>query len=99
MLLLIGLRALGLYWGGRWAGRRLLVASDLAHNGWLGLISQGTVGLLLAAMGRRAFPEWGVSFEGLSVGLVALHAVVGPVCLRQALARRPALTQGASGDS
>ena len=99
MLLLIGLRALGLYWGGRWAGRRLLVAEDLAHNGWLGLISQGGVGLLLATTGRRAFPEWGVSFEGLAVGLVALHAVVGPVCLRQALARRPALTEGVSRDS
>lgn len=99
MLLLIGLRGLGLYWGGRWAGRRLLVAEDLAHHGWLGLISQGGVGLLLAATGRRAFPEWGVSFEGLSVGLVALHAVVGPVCMRQALARRPALTEGVSRDS
>ena len=99
MLLLIGLRGLGLYWGGRWAGRRLLVAEDLTHHGWLGLIPQGGVGLLLAATGRRAFPEWGVSFEGLAVGLVALHAVVGPVCLRQALARRPALTEGVSRDS
>ncbi len=99
MLLLIGLRGLGLYWGGRWAGRRMLVAEDLAKSGWLGLISQGSLGLLLAATGRRAFPEWGVSFEGLAVGLVALHAVVGPVCMRQALARRPALTEGASRDS
>lgn len=99
MLLLIALRGLGLYWGGRWAGRRLLVSEDLARFGWLGLISQGGVGLLLAATGRRAFPEWGVSFEGLCVGLVALHAVVGPVCLRQALARRPALTEGVSRDA
>lgn len=99
MLLLIAVRGLGLYWAGRWAGRRLLVAEDLVSNGWLGLISQGGVGLLLAATGRRAFPEWGVSFEGLSVGLVALHAVVGPVCMRQALAWRPALTQGATRDS
>jgi Kef-type K+ transport system membrane component KefB len=99
MLLLIGLRGLGLYWGGRWAGRRLLVSEDLAQSGWLGLISQGGVGLLIAATGRRAFPEWGVSFEGLALGLVALHAVVGPVCMRQALARRPALTEGASRDA
>jgi PTS system fructose-specific IIC component len=99
MLLLIGVRGLGLYWGGRWAGRRLLVSEDLAKSGWLGLISQGGVGLLVAATGRRAFPEWGVSFEGLAVGLVALHAVVGPVCMRQALARRPALTEGVSRDS
>lgn len=99
MLLLIGLRGLGLYWGGRWAGRRLLVSEDLAKSGWLGLISQGSVGLLIAATGRRAFPEWGVSFEGLALGLVALHAVVGPVCMRQALARRPALTEGVSRDA
>ena len=98
LLLLMGLRGLGLYWGGRWAGRRMLVAEDLARNGWLGLVSQGGLGLLLAVAGRRAFPEWGVSFEGLSVGLVALHAIVGPVCMRQALAWRPAFTQGATRD-
>ena len=67
--------------------------NDLVRSGWLGLIGQAGVGLLLAAAGRRAFPEWGVSFEGLAVALVALHAVVGPICLRRALARRPALME------
>jgi Kef-type K+ transport system membrane component KefB len=88
------LRAAGLYWGGRWAARGPLVTDALAEAGWLGLISQAGVGVLLAAAGRRAFPEWGVSFEGLAVALVALHAIVGPICLRQALARGPALTEG-----
>ena len=97
ILLLAALRAVGLYWGGRWAARGPLVTADLARSGWLGLISQAGVGLLLAAAGRRAFPEWGVSFEGLAVALVALHAVVGPICLRQALVRRPALTEGVAG--
>jgi Kef-type K+ transport system membrane component KefB len=96
MLLLVGLRALGLYWGGRWAGRRHLVANALVQHGWLGLIPQAGVGLLLATTGRRAFPEWGVSFEALAVGVVAIHAVVGPICLGQALARRPVESQGAS---
>jgi Kef-type K+ transport system membrane component KefB len=97
VLLVAGLRAVGLYWGGRWAARGPLVTDDLARSGWLGLISQAGVGLLLAAAGRRAFPEWGVSFEGLAVALVALHAVVGPICLRRALARRPEPTEGVTG--
>ncbi len=97
--LLVGLRAVGLYWGGQWAGRSPLVTDALAHNGWLGLISQAGVGVLLAGAGRRAFPEWGVSFEGLVVAMVAVHAVVGPICMRWALARRPALMQGVTGGS
>jgi Kef-type K+ transport system membrane component KefB len=99
VLLLVGLRTVGLYWGGQWAARGPLVTDALAHNGWLGLISQAGVGVLLAAAGRRAFPEWGVSFEGLAVAVVAVHAVVGPICMRWALARRPALMQGVTGGS
>ncbi|HEY7686514.1 MAG TPA: cation:proton antiporter [Gemmatimonadales bacterium] len=97
--LLVGLRAVGLYWGGRWAGRGPLVTDALADSGWLGLISQAGVGVLLAGAGRRAFPEWGVSFEGLAVAVVAVHAVVGPICMRWALTRRPALMQGVTGGS
>jgi Kef-type K+ transport system membrane component KefB len=97
VLLLGGVRAVGLYWGGRWAARDPLVTPDLARSGWLGLVSQAGVGLLLAAAGRRAFPEWGVSFESMAVALVALHAIVGPICLRRALARGPALTEGVTG--
>jgi Kef-type K+ transport system membrane component KefB len=97
ILLLVGLRAVGLYWGGRWAARGPLVTDALAHGGWLGLISQGGIGVFLAAAGRRAFPEWGVSFEGLAVAVVVVHAVIGPICMRWALARRPALMQGVTG--
>ena len=99
VLLLVGLRAVGLYWGGQWAARGPLVTDVLAHSGWLGLMSQAGVGVLLAAAGRRAFPEWGVSFEALAVAVVAVHAVVGPICMRWALARRPALMQGVPGGS
>jgi Kef-type K+ transport system membrane component KefB len=96
VLLLAAVRAAGLYWGGRWATRGSLVTEVLAQQGWLSLISQAGVGLLLAAVGRRAFPEWGVSFEALAVALVAVHATVGPICLRWALARRPGPLEGAS---
>jgi len=99
LLLLGALRAAGLYWGGQWAGRGGggPVTDALARDGGLGLISQAGLGVFLAAAGRRAFPEWGVSFESFAAGLVALHAVVGPICLRQVMARRPALTEGAPG--
>lgn len=88
ILLLAGVRAAGLYWGGRLAARRGLVTDVLARQGGLGLISQAGVGLLLASAGRRAFPEWGVSFEALVIALVAVHAILGPICLRWALTRR-----------
>jgi Kef-type K+ transport system membrane component KefB len=97
ILLLVGVRAAGLYWGGRWAARDSLVTRVLARRGWLGLISQAGVGLLLAAVGRRAFPEWGVSFEALAVALVAVHATIGPICLRWGLARRPNPMEGVTG--
>jgi hypothetical protein len=92
----MALRAVGLYWGGRWAARGAAVTDALARRGWLGLISQASVGLVVAAAGRRAFPEWGVSFEALAVALVTAHAVLGPICLRLALARRPDFMEGAS---
>ncbi len=97
MSLLVVVRAAGLYWGGRWGARDPAVTEVLARQGWLGLISQAGVGLLLAAAARRAFPEWGVSFESLVVGLVAVHATIGPLCVRWALARRASPMEGASG--
>jgi Kef-type K+ transport system membrane component KefB len=97
MLLLVGVRAAGLYWGGRWTAREGLVTDVLASRGWLGLISQAGVGLLLAAAGRRAFPEWGVSFEALVVAVVAVNATIGPLCLRWSLAQRASSLEGVSG--
>jgi len=97
MALLVFVRGAGLYWAGRWAARDAAVTDVLARQGWLGLISQAGVGLLLASVGRRAFPEWGVSFESLVVGLVAVHATFGPLCMRWALARRASPVEGASG--
>jgi Kef-type K+ transport system membrane component KefB len=97
MLLLVGVRAAGLYWGGRWTAREGLVTDVLASRGWLGLISQAGVGLLLAAAGRRAFPEWGVSFEALVVAVVAVNATIGPLCLRWGLAQRASSLEGVSG--
>ncbi|HEX9610765.1 MAG TPA: cation:proton antiporter [Gemmatimonadales bacterium] len=84
-LLLIGLRAAGLWYGLRWAGRNSPVTHALAQHGWLGLISQAGMALGLATVARRAFPEWGVSLEALIVSMIAVHELVGPVCFRRAL--------------
>jgi Kef-type K+ transport system membrane component KefB len=90
VLLLVALRALGLRLGTRWAGwvargPSLAVPADLARHGWLGLVSQAGVTLGLAAVARRAFPEWGVSLEALVVVMVGVHEIVGPLCFRRAL--------------
>jgi hypothetical protein len=86
-VLLAAVRAGALRSGTRWAGRDPRVSGDLARDAWLGLISQAGLALGLAAVARRAFPEWGVSLAALIVAQIAIHAAVGPVCLRAALVR------------
>ena len=105
-VLLMGLRAVALRYGTLWAGwegsatpadRRAVVTPALAREGWLGLISQSGLVLAVAATARRAFPAWGVSLEALVVAMVAVHEVVGPICLRRALARAGELKEEAYG--
>jgi len=92
--LLAGLRAVALRFGTLWAGRSPAVTPGLAHHGWLGLISQAGVALGLAAVARRAFPEWGVSLEALVVALIGVHEVAGPLCFRRALRLAGELSEG-----
>ena len=94
VLLLGGLRALGLRLGTRLAGRSPVVPADLASHGWLGLISQAGITFGLAAAARRAFPEWGVSLEALVVAMIGVNAMVGPICFRRALRLTGEVTEG-----
>ena len=87
ILLLVGLRVVGLRYGMLWAGRHPSVTTALALKGWLGLISQGGMALGLAQLARRAFPEWGVSLETLIVAMIGVHELAGPICFRTALVR------------
>ena len=92
-LLFVGLRATGLWAGVRWAGRHTATGSDLIDYGWMGLISQGGLAITLAAMLRRAFPEWNVSLEALAVAMIGVHQLVGPICFHWALRRTGEITQ------
>ena len=81
-LLLIGLRVVGLWGGMRWAGRHPAVSGEWVEYGWLGLVSQGGLAITLAAVFRRAFPEWNVSLQALLVAMIAVHQLAGPICFR-----------------
>jgi Kef-type K+ transport system membrane component KefB len=87
VLVVAGLRALGLRYGLLWAGRDVSVPPQLAQSGWLGLVSQAGVALGLATVVRRAFPEWGVSLEAFVLAMIGVHEVIGPVLFRRALLR------------
>ena len=80
VLLLVGLRVTGLRAGARWS-------KWSGEYGWLGLVPQGGLAITLAAIARRAFPEWNVSLESLLVTIVGVQLVAGPVCLQWALRR------------
>ncbi|HVH08628.1 MAG TPA: cation:proton antiporter [Gemmatimonadales bacterium] len=87
VLLLVGLRAVTLRYGLRWAGRDPRVAPALARYGWWGLVPQAGIALWLAQVARRAFPQWGVSLAALIAAMIAVHEVIGPFCFRRALER------------
>ena len=77
-LLLVGLRLVSLRAGLVWAGLR---------NDWPGLVSQGGLAIALAAVVRRAFPEWNVSLEALLVAMIGVYQLAGPVCVHWVLKR------------
>jgi Kef-type K+ transport system membrane component KefB len=87
-LLVMGLRVVGLWGGLRWAGRHSAVSAEWVEYGWLGLVSQGGLAVTLAAIFRRAFPEWNVSMEALLVAMIGVHQLAGPICFRWVLGRR-----------
>ena len=91
-LLFVGLRAAGLWAGLRWAGRHGTISPQLVDYGWLGLVSQGGLAITLAAMLRRAFPEWNISLEALVVAMIGVHQLVGPICFHWALRRAGEIT-------
>jgi Kef-type K+ transport system membrane component KefB len=99
VFLLVGLRAVGLRFGLRWAGRSSGVTPALARDGWLGLMSQAGIALGLAQIARRAFPAWGVSLEALVVAMIGVHELIGPIGFRRALVQAGEITEGTADDA
>lgn len=99
VFLLVGLRAVGLRAGLRWAGRHPGAAPALARDGWLGFISQAGIALGLAQIARRAFPAWGVSLEALVVAMIGVHELIGPICFRRGLVRAGEIAEGTADDA
>jgi hypothetical protein len=60
--------------------------------GWLGLVSQGGLAITLAAVLRRAFPQWNVSLEALLVAMIGVHELAGPICFQWVLRRAGEIT-------
>jgi Kef-type K+ transport system membrane component KefB len=94
-LLLVGLRAVGLWGGLRWAGRNPAVGAEWVRYGWLGFVSQGGLAVTLATVLRRAFPEWNVSLESLVVAMIGVHQLAGPICFQWVLRRTGEVTREA----
>ena len=94
-LLLVALRVTGLWGGLRWAGSgkgQQAVSAEWINYGWLGLVSQGGLAVTLAAVLRRAFPEWNVTLEALLVAMIGVHQLAGPICFNWVLRRAGEVT-------
>jgi Kef-type K+ transport system membrane component KefB len=85
VLLLIAVRAAGL-WAGTRVGARVGRAPEAVTRwAWLGFISQAGVALGMVTILARSFPDWGEELRTLFVAMVAVHELVGPVALQWVL--------------
>jgi uncharacterized protein (TIGR00730 family) len=69
------------------AGLHAGVPDALRNRVWMGLVSQAGVTLGLTLIVASEFPTWGSQLQVLSVALIAIHELIGPVLFRSALAR------------
>jgi hypothetical protein len=50
-------------------------------------VSQAGLTVGLTVIIATTYPDWGVPLQTLTLALIALHVVVGPILFRSALAR------------
>ncbi len=77
---LLGMVAAG-YVGGTLAGDPW----KFRHLNWMPYVTQAGVGLGLATLIKTTFPEFGVQFETIIVGVIVINQVVGPPLFKYAL--------------
>jgi Kef-type K+ transport system membrane component KefB len=69
------------------AGRYAGIPPEFSNLVSMGLVSQAGVTLGLTLIVAAEFPTWGTQVQTLSLALIAIHELVGPVLFRSALAR------------
>jgi Kef-type K+ transport system membrane component KefB len=80
-----GVRLLGMIGGGYLGGTIAGDSWKFRHLNWMPYITQAGVGLGLATIIKHAFPEFGVQFETIIIGVIVINQVVGPPLLKYAL--------------
>ncbi|MCB0397462.1 MAG: cation:proton antiporter [Flavobacteriales bacterium] len=84
-LLLFSIRLVSLFAGGLIGGA--LAGDPLKLNviAWMPYVTQAGVGLGLATVVAAEFPEWGVQFSTIVIGVIVLNQLVGPPLFKWAL--------------
>lgn len=86
-VLLIAVRAIGIYLGTAAGARMADAGPDVARYAWLGFVSQAGVTLGMVTILGRSFPGWGGELKTLFVTMVAVHEILGPLALQWGLER------------
>lgn len=85
---LVALIRMGLIWSGMKLGVAYArIPRDIGDLVWMGTISQAGVTLGLTLIVAAEYPTWGVTVQTLTLALIALHQLAGPVLFRAALSR------------
>lgn len=84
---LVLVRMAAIYGSGRLGGRWGRAEEPVTRYLWTGLVPQAGVALGLATTVADRLPAIGVSLQTLTVGVIALNQVIGPVLFRRGLER------------
>lgn len=97
VLLLVGLRSVGMYWAIRWASQGAVATNRTYEYLRTSFLSQDAVVLVLASVVALYFPEWGTAFQSVIVATVVTYLVIGPIYLNVALDRSGEARQSGVG--
>ncbi len=78
-------RLLGMILAGYVGGTLARDPWKFRHLNWMPYVTQAGVGLGLATLIKHTFPEFGVEFETIIVGVIVINQVVGPPLFKYAL--------------
>src|SRR5688500_11256592 len=93
----VAIRALAIRFGCQ-IGARISRAGDVERRYvWMGLVAQAGVAIGLVAVVSDAYPERGSQTATLSLAVIAINQLLGPVLSRLALKKSGEIESGVSG--